>query len=122
MANGFPFSTLQFSHLKKFTIQNMIYKVTLAHLYFCYFLGEKTFIGDNAAVYADMGIFHQYLLMVEKKRISLVFSLQVWSCHGFQDLLGKEKCNSSQRCILPMEIFFSYWILMDVWYFELFIC
>lgn len=41
MANGFPSSTLQFSHLKKFTIQNMIYKATLAHLYFYYFLGKK---------------------------------------------------------------------------------
>lgn len=41
MANGFPSSTLKLSHLKKFIIQNMIYKVTLAHLYFYYFFGKK---------------------------------------------------------------------------------
>ena len=36
MANGSSSSTLQFSHLKKFTIQNMTYEIALAHLYFCY--------------------------------------------------------------------------------------
>lgn len=50
----------------------MIYKVTLAHLYFYYFLGEKIFIDDNAAVYADVSIFHQYLLMAEEKLVSSV--------------------------------------------------
>lgn len=72
MANGFPSSTLQLSHLKKFIIQNMIYKVTLAHLYFYYFFGKKNFIDDNAAVYADVSIFHQYLLMAEEKLVSSV--------------------------------------------------
>lgn len=77
MANVLSSSTLQFSHLKKFTIQNMIYKITLAHFYFYISWGkQKAFIGDNAAVYADVSIFHQYFT-VEKKLGSSVVSFQV---------------------------------------------
>lgn len=45
----------------------MIYKVTPDHLYFYFSWGkQKAFIGDNAAVYADVSIFHQYLMVGKK--------------------------------------------------------
>ena len=57
MANGLPSSALQFGHLKKFTIQNMMYKVTLADIYFYVSQGKVVF-GETVAVETDMSIFH----------------------------------------------------------------
>lgn len=61
----------------------MIYKVTPDHLYFYFSWGkQKAFIGDNAAVYADVSIFHQYL-MVGKKLGSQLSHFKLKSCHRF---------------------------------------
>lgn len=84
----------------------MIYKATLAHLYFYYFLG-KNFIDDNAAVYADVSIFHQYLLMAEEKLVSSVcLSSQVWKLPWLSRFTEKGEIQITPKDILyPWKVY-----------------